>query len=118
VVQDALDQHKKFHAENHKIRSQAKRLLPSGGRAGQFYDHPEQYGGVQCLIPVPPEDIALLIETYVPHNIFHFCSDELHHATTGALVQLGNPPVKQETAWSIFAQVLAMVHLMGITEGM
>ena len=73
---------------------------------------------MQCLTPVPPEDIALLIETYVPNNIFYLSSDELHYATTGALVQLGNPPVKQETAWSIFAQVLAMVHLMGIKEGM
>jgi hypothetical protein len=118
VVQDALDQHKKFHAENHKIQSQSKWLLPSGGRAGQFYNHLEQYGGVQCLIPVPPEHIALLIETYVPNNILHFCTDELHYATTGALVQLGNPPVKQETVWSIFTQVLAMVRLMGITEGM
>jgi hypothetical protein len=71
---------------------------------------------VQCLIPVPSEDIALLIETYVPHNLFHFCSDELHYATVDALVQLGNPPVTQETAWSIFAQVLAIVQPMGIGE--
>jgi hypothetical protein len=37
------------------------------------------------ILFVPPEDISLLIETYVLNNIFHFCSDGLNYAIIDAL---------------------------------
>jgi hypothetical protein len=60
------------------------------------------------MIPIPPEDIALLVQKYVPEDIFQFCAPDVHHAATSALYQLGNPKLEPTNAWNIFAQVLPL----------
>lgn len=116
VVQQKLNQHKEEHA-THKIRTQKKRLLPSGGQPIQFYTNPEQYNGMDCLIAIPPEDIQLLVSEFIPDNLFYFCSEPLHNLATQALSQLGDPQLTVQTAWAIFSQLLPIVKATGIVEG-
>ncbi|PVG01305.1 hypothetical protein CPB86DRAFT_676292, partial [Serendipita vermifera] len=108
VVQNLLDHYARGH-EDHMIRYQAERNLPSGGQPGQFYRHPERWGGTQCLIPIPAEDIDMMVQQYVPDNIFHFCLPEIHTMATSALFWLGNLVLEKTNAWAIFMQVLSIV---------
>jgi hypothetical protein len=116
IVQLRLDQYKAEHAD-HKIRKQNNRLLPSGGRPRQFYENPERYNGMNSLIAIPSEDIQSLISQFVPADLFYFCSPTLHEAATDALFQLGNPELTVHSGWAVFSQVLPMVQIAGITEG-
>jgi hypothetical protein len=109
IVQNRLNKHERAHA-NHKIHKQKGRLLPTGGRPSQFYDNPEQWGGSPCLIPIPKEDIARLVAQYVPHDLFVFCDPQIHDVATDALSNLGNPQLRPENGWDIFAHMIPLVE--------
>jgi hypothetical protein len=108
VVQNALNVQKAEDAK-HQIRTQSKRLLPSGGQPQQFYDHPEDWNGAQCLIPIPQAQIDLVIQEYVPSNLFQFCSVNVHEAATATLDLIGNPVLVPAIGWNVFSEILPIV---------
>jgi hypothetical protein len=64
------------------------------------------------LIPIPRDDIALLVQEYVPEAVFRFCSPEVQHAAIAALSEIGNPKVTVENAWMVFTAILPIVMRM------
>jgi hypothetical protein len=109
IIQLQLNQHVQEH-NDHRIRYQKQSNLPSGSSADQFYRYPNKWDGVHCLIPVPVEDVDLLISRYVPDNLFVFCDPRVHHAATSSLDMVEIPLLTPKDGWAIFSTIIPVVE--------
>lgn len=105
IVQSCLDE---FCLENgnHKVRKQPKVLLPSGGRRIDFYERPQEYGGVDCLIEIPRKDVDMLLEEYNEPELFLFNSVEMTELCQNLYDSIGSPTLKASQGWNIFRQMV------------
>ncbi|KAF5315640.1 hypothetical protein D9611_004975 [Ephemerocybe angulata] len=71
IVQKQLDELLLEH-QVHRVRYQAKILLPSGTRRIDMYSSPEDYGGMDKLIKIPAEDIDRLLAQWEDQSLFRF----------------------------------------------
>ncbi|KAK7016113.1 hypothetical protein R3P38DRAFT_3321542 [Favolaschia claudopus] len=62
AVQRSLDEFCHQQQNNHRIRKQPAKLLPSGGTPNEFVANPTAYGGEDCLVEVPKPVLDRLLE--------------------------------------------------------
>ena len=101
----------------HHIRSQADKNMPSGHVPTQALRYPEQFAGLNCLIKVPKEAIRELRDTleadvgpYAQHMSW-FSEDFRLHAEA-AYATLSSPPISLNNAWSIFRSLSDVLEPM------
>ncbi|KAF8824199.1 hypothetical protein HHX47_DHR8000467 [Lentinula edodes] len=107
IVQLAVDEFVDYW-NNHKTRAQRAANLPSGVAPNVVFDFPENYGLVNCGIPVEIEDIAALRET-LPRSredCYEWVSKEFDQTASDVYSQLGSPTLNHTTGWQIFADML------------
>ncbi|KAK6992022.1 hypothetical protein R3P38DRAFT_2571554 [Favolaschia claudopus] len=94
LIQYSLDQ---FCNEqnNHRIRKQKEKVLPSGGSPNQFYANPEKYGGKDSLIKVPAEEIDELLDEArdAAYEHMKFVDDDFDILAHDAYDALGKPDI-------------------------
>ncbi|KAJ7700669.1 hypothetical protein B0H17DRAFT_856842, partial [Mycena rosella] len=62
---------------NHRIRKQSGKSLPSGETPNQFYSNPTAYGGEHCLIPIDEEVVdALLADCEEGYEKMRYVEDD------------------------------------------
>ncbi|KAJ6596489.1 hypothetical protein B0H10DRAFT_1828332, partial [Mycena sp. CBHHK59/15] len=105
ITQLRLD---KIQRENnrHFVRKQKGKLLPTGGRHGDFYVHPEKWGATDQLIPVDIAVIDRLIEKYTPPDLFQFGTDEMVELCEGLYKDVGSPEVSSVKGWAVFTAMI------------
>lgn len=122
LVQRELDE-SKLYWNNHKIRRQKNKQMPSGHIPIDVFENPEAYHLEDCRIPVPPNMLTDLREDLTeqvgPRSQYfswysdHF--DDLAQQTFDAL-HIGRQGIELENAWTVFkrmADVLTHVqHLL------
>ena len=59
LVQQELNAFCKYW-NNHRIRKQDQKLMPSGHVPSHTMEYPEQYGGIDCRIEIPKEAVTEL----------------------------------------------------------
>ncbi|KAF8512925.1 hypothetical protein JB92DRAFT_3168856 [Gautieria morchelliformis] len=99
VVQDRLN-HVRDENAVHKVRKQARVILPTRGQIEDFYNNPEKWGGKEMLVPVDEDVIERLLLEHTPQRLFQFSTDEGNTLAQALFEQLGRPKVDVRNAWA------------------
>ncbi|KAJ3548523.1 hypothetical protein NMY22_g1225 [Coprinellus aureogranulatus] len=106
LVQRELDDFRDYW-NNHKIRFQEQKLMPSAHVPQDAHDHPEVYQGLNCLIRIAKEGQKAvreyLSEQVRPRedHISWYTADFAKEAEK-ACKAVGPPDLSLETAWDVF----------------
>ena len=74
--------------------------MPSGHVPDDALEHPQMFGGLKCLTPIPKEAIVELHETRLS-----WYTDEFAVMVDAAYQSIGKPAYSLDTAWSTFATI-------------
>ncbi|KAJ7163849.1 hypothetical protein C8R43DRAFT_879192 [Mycena crocata] len=108
ITQLRLDNIKRENSRHH-VRFQRNKLLPTGGKHGDFYKNPEKWGGRDQLVPVDVAVIDYLIETYTPPRLFQFGTDEMVSLCEVLFSAVGTPEVSAVNGWAVFTAMIAQL---------
>ncbi|KAJ7874312.1 hypothetical protein B0H14DRAFT_3083423 [Mycena olivaceomarginata] len=120
LVQAELDEFRVYWNQ-HKIRSQQMKNMPSGHVPADVLEHPEFYGGINCRIEVPQDTVHLLREALSEEvgpreqhlawvtEEFSTMADAVHEA-------MGSPKITLENSWNIFSQMSNLIEDLVILQ--
>ena len=91
---------------NHFVRYQKKSLLPTGGRRIDFYQNPEQWGGIDQLIKVNMDDIDKLLEEYDLPEYTQFGSNDMVMLCQGLYSSIGSPQLSASIGWTVWGEMI------------
>ncbi|KAJ7798209.1 hypothetical protein B0H13DRAFT_1643103, partial [Mycena leptocephala] len=111
VIQAELDDFVQWW-NNHRVRHQHEKIMPSGHVPSHAMDYPELFGGLDCRIKIPPEAIADLREQLEteegPKSDFQAwpgLTEEFNLRASEVYVAIGEPGIKLANAWDVFVQM-------------
>ena len=91
----------------HRIRSQSNKNMPSGHVPAHALAHPEQFAGLNCLIPVSTEALQELrkilkedVGSYEDHMSWY--SQDFCQLADETYAKLSHPAITLDNAWKIF----------------
>ncbi|KAJ6489689.1 hypothetical protein C8R47DRAFT_977824 [Mycena vitilis] len=118
LVQAELDEFRTWWNQ-HQIRPQANKNMPSGHVPADALEHPEFYGGINCFIKVPPETITELrhfLTQEVGPRSEHLDWVDAEFAVLAETVHksLGSPHITLETSWEVFKKMSVAIENVGI----
>ncbi|KAJ7291675.1 hypothetical protein C8J57DRAFT_1588176 [Mycena rebaudengoi] len=96
---------------HHRVRSQKEKNMPSGHVPYDALDHPQNYGGMDCRIPVPQaavDDLRQMVTEDVGPRDAHLSwySAEFHVLADQVYAEIGRPTLSVDTAWDVFQTML------------
>ncbi|KAJ3542600.1 hypothetical protein NMY22_g3454 [Coprinellus aureogranulatus] len=106
VCQAELDEFKEYW-NNHEIRYQDEKNMPSAHVPQDALDHPEAWGAENLLIEVEPHSIAEL-RAYLTEQVgpreehLSWYSEDFANAAAEAYEDIGSPEITLESAWDVF----------------
>ncbi|KAJ6507923.1 hypothetical protein C8R47DRAFT_62272 [Mycena vitilis] len=117
LVQAELDEFRVYWNQ-HRIRDQPKKNMPSGHVPADALEHPEFFGGINCLIKVPPETVqdlrSFLTEEVGPRDEhLAWVSTEFAAIADAVHESLGHPKITLENSWSIFGLMSSGIEELG-----
>ncbi|KAJ7905018.1 hypothetical protein B0H13DRAFT_2233816 [Mycena leptocephala] len=117
LVQAELDEFRIWWNQ-HQIRSQPNKNMPSGHVPADALKYPELYGGINCFIKVPKETIAelrqFLTEEVGPRSEHLDWVDAEFAALAEAVRKsLGSPQITLTNSWEIFRKMSAFIENLG-----
>jgi hypothetical protein len=85
--------------------------MPSGHVPSDAFDHPQNYGGIDCRIPVPQaavDDLRKMVTEDVGPREAHLSwfSTEFDELARSIYMQIGRPTLSLQTAWDVFETML------------
>ncbi|KAF8152977.1 hypothetical protein B0H34DRAFT_754101 [Crassisporium funariophilum] len=102
LVQRELDKFTDYQ-NNHRIRPQKAKNLPSGGTPNEFYKNPDRWGGVSCLIPVDGQVLDQLIEGCEEgRRLMRHVDEDFEKIADQAYIAIGEPQITLQSAWEVF----------------
>ncbi|KAJ7792503.1 hypothetical protein B0H14DRAFT_2930834 [Mycena olivaceomarginata] len=112
AIQRSLDQF--CEQNNHRIRKQKNKILPSGGTPNEFCSNPTAYGGKDCLILVDEDVIDQLLEEAraEAHEHMRYVDDEFDVLAQEAYMTLGEPEITLQNAWTVFRAMVDQLAQM------
>ncbi|KAJ6470227.1 hypothetical protein C8R47DRAFT_988782, partial [Mycena vitilis] len=108
VTQSRLDGIRRENFRHH-VRKQKGKLLPTGGRIGEFYTRPDKWGGRDQLVSVDLTVIDALIEEHSPPRLFQFGTDEMVDLCKGLYKAIGSPEVSARNGWAVFTAMIGQL---------
>ncbi|KAJ6556997.1 hypothetical protein DFH09DRAFT_1084343 [Mycena vulgaris] len=116
LIQHELDEFREWWNQ-HRVRLQRDKNMPSGHIPAHAHEHPTHFGGIDCRIHVPKEAIAELRE-YLTEEVgsrethlgWPGVTPEFKAIVGGAWAGIGSPEMTMESAWNIFAQMSAVME--------
>ncbi|KAJ6480196.1 hypothetical protein C8R45DRAFT_933130 [Mycena sanguinolenta] len=99
---------------NHRVRTQKDKNMPSGHVPADAFSHPGNYGGLDCRIHVPPaavEDMRNILTAEVGPKDEHLSwfGAEFGQVAQGIYEQIGKPTLSLETAWDVFQKMVPLI---------
>ncbi|KAJ7829855.1 hypothetical protein B0H14DRAFT_3716288 [Mycena olivaceomarginata] len=115
LVQAELDE---FRTYWHLVRSQPNKNMPSGHVPADALEHPEVFGGINCLIKVPKETLAnlrvFLTEEVGPRSEhLQWVDDEFAAIAEAVYKSIGSPHITLTNSWEIFRKMSARIENLG-----
>ncbi|KAJ6491125.1 hypothetical protein C8R45DRAFT_1062181 [Mycena sanguinolenta] len=107
IIQRCLDDFVNYW-NNHKIRTQHNKLLPSGVSPNYICDFPEKFGLVHFGVPAPQHLVDTLRQN-IPKSreeCYQWVSDEFDSPAWEVYVDIGGPEFILTDGWTIFCQML------------
>jgi hypothetical protein len=113
-VQQRLDGFRAYW-NNHCIRAQKEKKLPSGHIPSLLAQDPSSWGGLDCRITVPRHVVdrlrQLVTEDVGPReDHLTWCSHEFQAQADNAHAALGYPDITLENAWDVFQDMLEVLN--------
>ncbi|KAF8995631.1 hypothetical protein BDQ17DRAFT_1392181 [Cyathus striatus] len=104
IIQEELDN---FRTYCNQVLSQQAKLMPSGHVPIDALEHPEEFGGLKCLILVPEEaqeEARHALEEEVGPQDQHLCwySHDFAQMANIAYQKIGGPEITFHSAWTVF----------------
>ncbi|KAJ6503958.1 hypothetical protein C8R45DRAFT_1186099 [Mycena sanguinolenta] len=111
AVQHSLDEFC-LAQNNHRIRKQSEKILPSGGTPNEFYANPAAYGGQDCLIPVDEAILDQLLQEAREgaHEHTRYVDDGFDELAQEAYTALGKPEITLQNAWIVFRDMIGRLE--------
>jgi hypothetical protein len=103
IVQGVLDLFTKYW-NNHKVRKQSGKELPSGVAPFEVWRFPARFGLIRAGIKVDPAVVEEL-RSRIPisrEECFRWVTDEFDARATAAYRAIGEPKLTLQDGWSIF----------------
>ncbi|KAJ6473886.1 hypothetical protein C8R45DRAFT_1103556 [Mycena sanguinolenta] len=99
---------------NHHVRTQKDKNMPSGHVPADAFSHPGNYGGLDCRIHVLPaavEDMRNILTAEVGPKDEHLSwfGAEFGQVAQGIYEQIGKPTLSLETAWDVFQKMVPLI---------
>lgn len=118
IVQDALDEFCVWWNQ-HTVRRQPDKDMPSGHVPQDAVEHPQLFGGIDCLIRIPKDTIddmrQYLAEEVGPREKFQqFFPAEFQLIASDVHAAIGNPQITLLTAWSVFTKMSDAIELRNL----
>jgi hypothetical protein len=106
LVQAELDEFRTWWNQ-HRVRHQPDKNMPSGHVPDDALEHPQMFGGLNCIIPIPKEAVnelrAYLTEEVGPREThLSWYTDEFAATAEAAYQSIGCPAYTLDTAWVVF----------------
>lgn len=116
IVQTSLDEFREYWNQ-HRVRNQEFKYMPSGHVPIDALEHPQRFGGTNCLIPVPKNTIDEF-RGYLAENedigtrdsCLAFYSAEFASLAAAAHQAIGSPSITIHNAWHVFVQISNVLH--------
>ncbi|KAF6744511.1 hypothetical protein DFP72DRAFT_825746, partial [Ephemerocybe angulata] len=99
-----------FEHQVHRVRHQAKILLPSGTRRIDMYSSPEDYGGMDKLIKIPAEDIDRMLAQWEDPSLFRFGTLDEVENYENLYQSIGVPELLPSDGWTIFHHIVTLAR--------
>lgn len=107
IVQLSLDDFVDYW-NNHKIRTQRSKILPSGVSPNYIFDFPDRFGLIKFGEPAPQHFVDALRKN-IPisrQECYRWVSDEFDTQAWEIYTQIGSPKLVLTDGWTIFCQML------------
>ncbi|KAJ7767164.1 hypothetical protein B0H16DRAFT_1716801 [Mycena metata] len=96
---------------HHRVRSQKEKNMPSGHIPADAFEHPQNFGGLDCLIEVPQSAVNdlrdMITEEVGPRDVhLSWFTAEFDELAGNIYEQIGKPMISLETAWDVFEKML------------
>ncbi|KAJ7430111.1 hypothetical protein B0H11DRAFT_2398532 [Mycena galericulata] len=107
IIQLCLDNFVEYW-NNHKIRTQRNKLLPSGFSPNYICDFPEKFGLTHFGVPAPQQFVDALRQN-IPKSreeCYRWVSDDFDARAWEVYNQIGAPKLVLTEGWTIFCQML------------
>ncbi|KAJ6447916.1 hypothetical protein C8R45DRAFT_850605, partial [Mycena sanguinolenta] len=109
IIQCGLDDFIDYW-NNHKIRTQRNKLLPSGVSPNYIWDFPEKFGLTHFGVSAPPQSIATLWQSILKScNECYRWVSEFDSRAWEVYVQIGEPKLILMDGWTIFYEMLPQI---------
>jgi hypothetical protein len=110
LLQAKLDEFRLWW-NHHHVRRQKDKNMPSGHVPSDAFDHPQNFGGLDCRIPVPKTAVddlrKMLTEDVGPRDThLSWFEADFGDLAESIYLQIGKPTLSLETAWDVFQQML------------
>ncbi|KAJ7139311.1 hypothetical protein C8R44DRAFT_606323 [Mycena epipterygia] len=110
LLQAQLDEFRLWW-NHHRIRTQKDKNMPSGHVPYDALEHPQNYGGLACRIPVPQgavDDLRkMLVEDVDPRDAhLSWFTGEFDDLASRIYDKVGQPVLSLDTKWDVFQAML------------
>ncbi|KAJ7092528.1 hypothetical protein C8R43DRAFT_1049877 [Mycena crocata] len=117
LIQGELDEFRVYWNQ-HRIRAQPNKTMPSGHVPVDALEHPEIYGGINCFIKIPKETIDNLREVLTQEvgprsDHLQWVDDEFSSLAESVHKSIGSPKITLNNSWEIFAQMSICIEELG-----
>ncbi|KAJ7790053.1 hypothetical protein B0H14DRAFT_2396770, partial [Mycena olivaceomarginata] len=117
LIQAELDEFR-IYWNQHRIRPQAEKNMPSGHVPADILEHPEIYGGISCFIAVPLDTVddlrSILTEEVGPRDEhLEWVSEKFQNVAEAVHESMGSPKIMLENSWKVFSQMSARIEELG-----
>jgi len=113
VVQKRLDYFVDYW-NSHRVRSQKKKLMPSGTTPMNIFTTPAKYGGARLSQPVSLECIQELRNNLseTREEAFRWVEDDFAAAAEEVYEAVGSPSLSLATGWQVFSMMSPVLETM------
>lgn len=117
LVQRIMDEYVE-EKNSYRTRTNHKSSLPTGVPPDVSYHLPEDYGGVEGLIPVPPEAVQTILDEVYPdrEELFMISPPRFHALIEDLIVRLGwsGVHVDLSNVWELYSHLLSRLEEMDL----
>lgn len=110
LIQQELDEFRRT-MNDHKVRTDRGKVLPSGVSPNVAYSLHKKYGGENCLQEVDPELVRKLMVEIGGEALIQFVSPEYAARAQAAFDTLGLNVLTFDNVWHVFRSLLPLISL-------
>lgn len=110
LIQQELDT-LKDHFNDHVVRTDREKKLPSGVSPNIAYTLHEQYGSEDCLQPVDRDIVWGLMEDIGGEDLIRFVTVEYAERARAVFESLGHEKLSFQNIWGVFSLMMPLMYL-------